>query len=68
VVRHKLSLGSHDLFLGEVVALHADEEILDEHGNPSAVKARLISYDQPGYLGVGSLIGLHGYSKATKPA
>ena len=25
-------IGDHDLFLGEVVAQHADEDVLDEHG------------------------------------
>lgn len=31
-VRQKLELGAHDLFLGEVVAVHVDEEMLDEKG------------------------------------
>ena len=32
VVRHQLHLGTHDLFLGEVVAVQYDEEVLDERG------------------------------------
>jgi flavin reductase (DIM6/NTAB) family NADH-FMN oxidoreductase RutF len=31
-VRQKLELGAHDLFLGEVVAVHVDEDVLDQEG------------------------------------
>jgi len=31
-VRQKLELGAHDLFLGEIVAVHVNEEVLDEGG------------------------------------
>lgn len=63
VVRHQLALGSHDLFIGEVVALHVDESILDEAGNLSDAGARLIVYDQPEYRRLGDKIGRHGYSR-----
>jgi flavin reductase (DIM6/NTAB) family NADH-FMN oxidoreductase RutF len=38
VVRYQLALGTHDLFVAEVVASHFDAEVLDERGNfrPSA--------------------------------
>ncbi len=38
VVRHQLALGTHELFIGEIVASHFDEEVLDGRGNflPSA--------------------------------
>lgn len=65
VVRHEVSLGSHDLFIGEVVALHADEAALDEAGNLSAAAAQLIAYDQPDYVGLSGKIGPHGLSKTT---
>ena len=64
VVRHELSLGSHDLFIGEVVAVHADENALDEAGNLSAAGARLMMYDQPDYLSLGSKLSWHGHSKS----
>ena len=31
-VKHFLSLGIHDLFIGEVVATHVDEEVIDDKG------------------------------------
>ena len=30
--RHRLDLGMHTMFIGEAVAVHADEDILDEKG------------------------------------
>ena len=65
VVRHELRLGSHDLFVAEVVALHADEKILDEAGNPSAARARLITYDQPEYWSLGNKLDAYGYSMSS---
>ncbi len=67
VVRNELKLGSHDLFIGEVVALHVDENALDEAGNPSAARAGIITYDQPYYWSLGGKAGDHGYSKSSRP-
>jgi len=38
VVRHQLALGTHELFIGEIVAAHYDEDVLDSRGRfqPSA--------------------------------
>lgn len=44
VVRHELSLGSHDLFIGEVVAVHADESVLDEAGKLSTGRVNPLAY------------------------
>jgi flavin reductase (DIM6/NTAB) family NADH-FMN oxidoreductase RutF len=38
-VVQKLELGAHDLFLGEIVAVHVNEEVLDEKG-------RRVDYDK----------------------
>ena len=43
-VLQTISLGSHDVFLGEVVAAHADPAVLTENGGIDAVKAGLIAY------------------------
>jgi flavin reductase (DIM6/NTAB) family NADH-FMN oxidoreductase RutF len=32
VLRHQLALGSHELFIGEIVATHYDEDVLDPQG------------------------------------
>jgi flavin reductase (DIM6/NTAB) family NADH-FMN oxidoreductase RutF len=63
VVRHVIPLGSHDLFLGEVVALHANEEVLDKSGRIDPGLLWPLTYLQPEYWGVRERIGLHGYSR-----
>ncbi|MGQ9675619.1 MAG: flavin reductase family protein [Chloroflexota bacterium] len=63
VVRQKLSLGSHDLFLGEVVAVQADESVLDESGAIAVGKVNPIAYAPIEYWGLGSKLSVHGYSR-----
>jgi len=58
-----LSLGSHDLFLGEVVAVQVDEAVLDERGRLDYDKARPFAYLDGQYRRVGELLGTFGYSK-----
>ena len=38
VTRHRLSLGAHDLFIGEILAVHFDEDVLDSRGRLQAGK------------------------------
>lgn len=62
-VRQVLSLGSHDLFLAEVVAVHGAEELLDGKGKLDLAKARLITYSHGAYYGVKSKpLGVFGWS------
>jgi len=62
-VRHILSLGSHDLFLGEVVAVQVDEAVLDEQGRLDHNKTRPFAYLDGEYRRVGELLGTFGYTK-----
>jgi flavin reductase (DIM6/NTAB) family NADH-FMN oxidoreductase RutF len=39
-----IPLGSHDLFIGEIVAVHMDEELLDENGSIDYSKAKAVAY------------------------
>ena len=55
-------LGSHHLFLAEVVAVHADEEYLDETGKFQWNKTRPLAYSHGEYFGLGKRIGKFGYS------
>ncbi|MGI6642473.1 MAG: flavin reductase family protein [Bacillota bacterium] len=54
-VRNRLSLGSHDLFLGEVVSVHADPDVLT-NGEVDAVKARPLAYFRGRYHYLGEVI------------
>lgn len=63
IVRQKLSLGSHDLFLGEVVAVQAEESALDESGAIAMGKVNPIAYAPIDYWSLGSKLSSHGYSR-----
>ncbi len=61
VTRQVLSLGSHTLFLAEVVAIHADEAVLDGRGKLDIGKVRPINYFSFQYWPLGAeLIGTYG--------
>lgn len=55
-------LGSHDMFLAEVVAVHADEMYMDEKGKFHLEEAQPIVYSHGNYLLTGECIGTFGYS------
>ena len=44
-VEHELDLDSHTLFVGRVLAVHADEQLLDAHGDVDFARARGLVYD-----------------------
>lgn len=56
-------LGSHDLFLAEVVSISVDESIIDEKGKIRLEKANLIAYSHGEYFALQSKpLGKFGYS------
>ena len=61
-VTQMLPLGSHDMFLAEVVAVHVDEKYIDEKGKFHLDKAEPIAYSHGDYLATGELLGTFGYS------
>lgn len=65
VVRESVRLGSHDLFIGEVVAVQLDDSILDAHGKIDYTKAKPVIYAAPGYWNLAKQIGTYGYSVKT---
>ena len=62
-VQQVLSLGSHDLFIGEVVAVQMDEAVLDERGRLDFDKAAPFAFLNGEYRQIGELLGRFGYSK-----
>lgn len=64
-VKQKLSLGTHDLFIGEVVAFHADEDILDKGNeiNISRMKPFVYTSKNGDYWNLKECIGSYGFSK-----
>ena len=66
-VTQRIPLGSHDLFLAEVVAVDVDESLLDETGRLCLNHAKLIVYSHGDYLALGRRLGKFGYSVRKKP-
>jgi flavin reductase (DIM6/NTAB) family NADH-FMN oxidoreductase RutF len=62
-VHRTLSLGSHDLFIGEVVAVQMDETVLGERDHLDFAKARPFAFLGGEYRQVGERLGTFGYSK-----
>lgn len=44
VVEREIALDSHTLFIGRVEAVHAEESLLDEHGDVDFARARGLAY------------------------
>lgn len=61
-VTQVLELGSHDMFLAEVVSTDIDDQYLDENGRLDLHKADLIAYSHGEYYSLGTLLGKFGYS------
>lgn len=62
IVRQSFRTGTHDLFIGEVVAVQLDQSILDKDGQVDYRKAKPVVYAAPGYWSLGEQIGSYGYS------
>ena len=55
-------LGSHHMFLAEVLAVHAQQEYIDKNNKFQLNKAKPIVYSHGEYLGTGKSLGTFGYS------
>ncbi len=69
-VREIIELGSHHMFLADVLAVHADEAYMDKKNKFHLNQAAPIVYSHGEYLGLGAVKGTFGYSvkKKKKPA
>ena len=63
-VRQVLELGSHDMFIGEVVSVQVRKDLLDEKGALHLEKAGLIAYSHGLYHQLGKVTGFFGWSVA----
>ena len=61
-VKQKIELGSHDMFLAEVVCVDVDEAFIDSKGRLDLDSAGLIAYSHGTYFGLGKKLGTFGYS------
>ncbi len=66
-VKQVLELGSHHMFIAEVLGVTVDEKYIDEKGKFHLAKAGLITYSHGEYYELGKMLGTFGYS-VKKPA
>ena len=65
-VKQILPLGTHDMFIAEVVNVVVDEEYLDETGKFDMVRAGLMAYSHGEYFTLGKSFGHFGWSVRKK--
>ena len=61
-VREIKELGSHHMFMAEVLSINANEEYIDEKGAFDISKCNLVAYANGKYFELGQNIGKFGYS------
>ena len=66
VVKDIKTLGSHDMFIARVEAVHADEEYMDDKNKFHLENAHPIVYSHGVYMSLGKEIGTFGYSVRKK--
>lgn len=65
-VKEVVSLGSHDMFIADVVNIRADEGFMDAQGKFDLAASHPLVYLHGGYYGLGKKIGKFGWSVEKK--
>ncbi|MBQ7614625.1 MAG: flavin reductase family protein [Butyrivibrio sp.] len=65
-VHSVVELGSHDMFIAEVLCVTVDDRFLDDKGRFDLKKADLVAYSHGEYFALGEKLGKFGYSVAKK--
>ena len=65
-VKEIKELGTHHMFIAEVLAINADEKYIDEKGAFDISKCNLIAYSNGNYYSLGKKIGKFGFSVQKK--
>ena len=65
-VKQVIPLGTHDMFIAEVVNVAVDEQYLDEKGKFDMVRAGLMAYSHGEYFTLGKSLGHFGWSVRKK--
>lgn len=61
-VTQKLELGTHHMFLAKVLAVHVDDQYMDQTGRFHLNDAKPLVYSHGTYLTIGKELGTFGYS------
>ena len=61
-----MPLGTHDMFLAEILSVSVDEELFDEKGKIHMERADLLAYVHGEYFTLGRKVGAFGFSAVKK--
>ena len=61
-----IPLGSHDMFMADIVAVNVDESLFDKDDKMRLDKANLVAYAHGEYYELGKKIGKFGFSTDKK--
>lgn len=62
-----IPLGSHDMFLADIVAVNIASDFIDDKGKLHLSKCNLVAYAHGEYFALGERLGTFGYSVRKKP-
>ncbi len=65
-VKEVLELGSHDMFVAEVLCVTVEDKYMDDKGRFDLGAADLVAYNHGEYFALGEKLGKFGYSVAKK--
>ena len=65
-VTNVIPLGSHDMFMADIVAVNVNESLLDKNGKLDLSRAGLAAFAHGEYFELGKKIGYFGFSAAKK--
>ena len=65
-VKEIKNLGSHHMFMAEVLSINADEKYIDRSGAFDITKCELVAYANGKYFELGKQVGKFGYSVQKK--
>ena len=65
-VVHTLDLGSHTMFVGEIVAVQVSSDLIDADGKFDVERAGLVAYAHGHYFELGQCLGSFGFSVRKK--
>ncbi len=66
-VKEVLHLGTHDMFLAEIVSVSVDETLLDQNGKLDLTRANLAAFAHGEYFALGKKVGTFGFAVRKKP-
>jgi len=66
-VKQIVPLGSHDMFIADVVAVNVSDDYFDKNGKFHFNASKPVCYSHGEYFGLGKSLGTFGYSVRKKP-